>query len=57
LRAKKNSQTIKVLSNRKRIIVNKGFVIITHGNVHGATKVRADIIEELFDIPNGVTMK
>jgi len=56
LKSKKTNQRIKVLAKRNKILNNKGFVIILQGNVNGSTKVRKDIIEDMFNIPENVTI-
>jgi hypothetical protein len=53
---KDKSYKIKVNSKKNKIIVSKGFVIITSGTHYSANKVRADIIEKDYIIPDNVTI-
>lgn len=52
----KSDYIIKVNSKGNKIIVSKGFVILTSGSHYGSQKVRADIIENDYVIPKNVTI-
>ncbi len=54
LKSKNKDFTIKVNTKGNRILVTKGFVIITSGSHYGHDRVRPDVIENDFIIPENI---
>jgi hypothetical protein len=51
----KDGRFAAVVNSRKgKIIVKNGFVSFTKGNISGAEKVRPDILENYFNVPEKV---
>lgn len=47
---------ITVNSKKNKIILTKGFVIITSGTHHGSDKINPDILKDNYIIPENVSI-
>lgn len=55
LKQKDSTWRITVLSNKNKIIVDRfGMVNITRGQHYGLTKLKKEIVEREYEIPEGV---